>query len=58
MNYNWENFMELVLLFLGTYGERFFIAIHALICCMEPEVFSFLCLSFIFIFVIFIKPEH
>lgn len=49
MKKNWEEFLQIVLLFIGTYGERCFALLHTLICSMSPEVFSFICLSMIFI---------
>nr|DAJ96655.1 MAG TPA: hypothetical protein [Caudoviricetes sp.]DAX05502.1 MAG TPA: hypothetical protein [Bacteriophage sp.] len=48
-NFKWEDFLNLVLLFVGTYGERIFVALHAFICNMRPEMFSFICLTFVFI---------
>lgn len=48
-NFKWENFSELVLLFVGTYGERIFVALHAFIRNMKPELFSFICLTIVFI---------
>lgn len=48
-NFKWEDFLNLVLLFVGTYGERIFVALHAFISNMKPEVFSFVCLSLVLI---------
>lgn len=49
MKKNWDNLIQIALLFVGTYGERFFMLIHTLICRMQPELFSFVCLSVIFV---------
>ncbi len=49
MKKNWEKEIQIALLFVGTYGERFFMLIHTLICRMQPELFSFICLSIIFV---------
>lgn len=49
MQKNWEKFIQIALLFLGTYGERFFILLHTLICKMDSELFSFICLSIVFV---------
>lgn len=48
-NFKWEDFLELVLLFVGTYGERIFVALHAFIRNMKPESFSFICLAIVFV---------
>ena len=48
-SFKWENFLQLVLLFVGTYGERIFVALHAFIRNMKPESFSFVCLTVVFI---------
>lgn len=44
-NFEWETFSELVCFYLGTYGERIFVALHAFICNMNPKTFSFICLT-------------
>jgi len=49
MKKNWEKVLQIALLFVGTYGERCFILLHTLICSMNPSVFSFICLTVIFI---------
>lgn len=49
MKKNWEKALQIALLFIGTYGERIFILLHTLISSMNPEVFSFMCLTVIFI---------
>lgn len=46
-NFKWEDFLDLVLLFVSTYGERIFVALHAFICNLKPQTFSFVCLSFV-----------
>lgn len=46
---HWEKVLQIALLFVGTYGERCFIWLHTLISSMNPEVFSFMCLTVIFI---------
>lgn len=48
-SFKWEKLFQLVLLFVGTYGERLFITLHAFICNMKPEFFSFICISIVFI---------
>ena len=49
MKKNWEKVLQIVLLFVGTYGERCFMLLHTLICGMNPTVFSFICLTVIFV---------
>lgn len=49
MKKNWEKVLQIALLLLGTYGERLFITLHTLLCMMEPELFSFICLTIIFV---------
>ena len=49
MQKNWEKFIQIALLFLGTYGERLFILLHTLISKMNPEWFSFICLTIVFV---------
>lgn len=46
---NWVKVLQIALLFVGTYGERCFVCLHTLICSMDSEVFSFICLTVIFI---------
>lgn len=48
MSSKWNKTYQLVLLFVGTYGERIFVALHAFICNMNPDVFSFICLAMVF----------
>ena len=49
MKKNWEKAFQIALLFIGTYGERLFILLHTLICNMHPKLFSFICLSIVFV---------
>lgn len=49
MKKNWDKVLQIALLFVGTYGERIFILLHTLISSMNPNVFSFICLTVIFI---------
>ena len=51
-NFKWENFLQLVLLFVGTYGERIFVAFHTFISNMKPETFSFVCISIVFMAIV------
>ena len=46
---NWDKVLQIALLFVGTYGERCFMLLHTLISSMNPTVFSFICLTVIFI---------
>ena len=49
MKKNWEKVLQIALLFVGTYGERFFMFVHTLLGSMSPELFSFVCLTVIFV---------
>ena len=49
MKKNWVKLLQIALLFVGTYGERCFILLHTLICSVSPDLFSFICLTVIFI---------
>ena len=55
-SFKWEDFLQLVLLCIGTYGERIFVAVHAFISNMKPELFSFICL--IVTYIMFVKLTH
>lgn len=54
----WENYLQFALLFVGTYGERIFMKLHTLISYMNPELFSFICLSIIFVILIKLTSKH
>ena len=49
MKKNWEKVLQIALLFVGTYGERFFMFVHTFLSSMSPELFSFVCLTVIFV---------
>ena len=58
MSSKWNKTYQLVLLFVGTYGERIFVALHAFICNMNPDVFSFICLTIVFIMLIKLTQKN
>jgi hypothetical protein len=58
LSFKWEDFLQLVLLFVGTYGERIFVALHAFISNMKPETFSFACLTVVFITLINVTHKN
>lgn len=58
MKQNWEKALQIALLFVGTYGERFFMLVHTLVCNMSPEVFSFICLTVIFVVSVELTSKH
>ena len=58
MKKNWEKVLQIALLFVGTYGERFFMLLHTLICNMGPEFFSFICLTVIFVGSVELTSKH
>ena len=58
MKHNWEKILSIALLFVGTYGERFFMLLHTLICNMKPEMFSFICLTIVFVILTEIMYKH
>lgn len=58
MKKNWEKMLQLALLFVGTYGERFFMFIHTLVRDMNPKLFSFICLSIVFVMITKATIKH
>lgn len=58
MQKNWEKYSKIALLFVGTYGDRFFMFVHTLICNMRPELFSFICLTVIFVCSVELTSKH
>lgn len=58
MKKNWEKLLQIALLFVGTYGERFFIFVHTFLSSMSPELFSFICITIIFVTLTGIINKH
>lgn len=58
MKKNWVFFIQIALLLLGTYGERLFALVHALICNMSSELFSFICLTIVFVILTKMISKH
>lgn len=58
MKKNWEKILQIALLFVGTYGERLFALLHTLISNMDPDIFSFICLTVIFVSSVELASKH
>ena len=58
MRKNWEKELQIALLFVGTYGERVFMRLHTLISNMNPALFSFICLTVIFVILVNVTSKH